>query len=127
MELILDTNVLINITIKPEKLTDKAIKSIFSAQSRCYISTVSLWEIAIKKQVGKLEMSSTMEELIATIKAYDFNLMAIPPVLINTYQNLPLHHRDPFDRMIIAHALRNNYTVITSDKHFTQYGVKTIW
>lgn len=125
---ILDTNVLIWIFEHNEKmLTKKALDALFSVERQCYVSAVSLWEIQIKKHIGKLHIKATSEEMINTIKSYGYYLMAIPPTVMNTYQHLPLLHKDPFDRMIIAHALKNDYAVITADSHFRQYGVSVVW
>lgn len=127
MNYILDTNVLIFMLMRSEKLSLVAEKEIFSTQNKCYVSSISLWEISIKKQIGKLSIVHTNEELVEFLEKIGLIILDITPDLINTYQHLPLTHRDPFDRMIISHALQKNYSIISSDNTFPSYGVRTLW
>lgn len=91
-----------------------------------YISLAVLWEMAIKAANGKLPFYSEMiandsDTLIAGLRETNFTLLGIELEHALAAANLPQHHRDPFDRLMIAQALLDDLTVITSDRIFTQY------
>ena len=92
-----------------------------------HVATITVWEIAQKIAAGKLSMVQSNDSL-ASLLARDGYLMA-PYSWENAEKaaNLPAHHKDPMDRMLIAIALHNGMTVITCDEIFSKYGVKTVW
>src|ERR1044071_5266094 len=94
-------------------------------ESIVYLSIASLWEIAIKVSLGKLEVPLPFTEFI-TAQLYENNitLLAIKPQHIGLVVTLPFHHRDPFDRLIIAQSLSENLPIIGKDEIFDAYGVK---
>ena len=88
-------------------------------------SVVSLWEIAIKFSVGKL-LHVDARLFIAQMAASDLRFLSPTPADCQRYLQLPLHHRDPFDRMLVAQALEQRLTVLTSDRKFMVYVVETV-
>lgn len=115
---LLDTHVLIWWLDTPERL-DKKPYEIIAMQS-VYISAVSVWEMAIKAKLGKLDFSR--ESYQALFKA-SFHFLPITPEDGYVAGNLPMHHQDPFDRMLIAQALTQRLTLITHDQKMRLYDI----
>ncbi|GHT29764.1 twitching motility protein PilT [Planctomycetales bacterium] len=91
------------------------------------VSIVSLWEIAIKIQIGKLELADTLENIILDANNRGLNVLMVRPEHILRMLNLPLFHRDPFDRMIITQGIVDDWTVASIDSNFPKYNVSLIW
>ena len=91
------------------------------------LSVVSLWELAIKLNIGKLELTYSLDALMQSLESQGFIWCPITPADLMGYLDLPLYHRDPFDRMIIAQAIARNCTLISSDSVFKAYPVPVIW
>ncbi len=96
-------------------------------QNDIYLNFASLWEIAIKINIRKLKLDVTLEEF--TLFCFDNYIQILPVQLryLNTYIELPLFHRDPFDRLIIANAIADKMKIFTKDPQIRQYQVQTIW
>jgi PIN domain nuclease of toxin-antitoxin system len=93
-----------------------------------YISTASLWEIAIKVSIGKLNLNQSFETLFPhQIKINGIELLEIDISHIKTIISLPFHHRDPFDRMLAAQAQVENIPLVSADQIFDKYSVSRIW
>lgn len=88
------------------------------------VSTASIWEIAIKRALGKLTAPDDLPDLIV---AAGFDLLAVTAAHAWQVRDLPLHHRDPFDRLLVAQALVEDVPVVTSDARFADYGVPVCW
>lgn len=88
------------------------------------VSVASLWEIAIKVELGKLDAP---DDLPDRIEANGFELLAVSAEHAWSLRNLPSHHRDPFDRLLIAQAQVESLAIVTADPAFGRYGVDTIW
>ena len=92
-----------------------------------YVSSVSLWEIIFKCQIGKLELSQPPRNWFEQLKVeYDMKLLPVTEEVAALAAELPLHHRDPADRFIIATAKINNLPVITTDQNFSKYEITMI-
>jgi len=105
---------------RPEELSAQALSAIDDPANEWFVSVVSLWEIAIKTSIGKLVMPTDFDTAIELTAATPLPLALAH---IKQSQRLPFHHRDPFDRMIIAQAMEEGLTVVTRDRHFPAYGV----
>jgi len=127
MGYILDTNALIFYLYNPEQLSKAAVDIVYNEDNKIYVSIVSLWEIAIKTSIGKLEIKNSMEEIAGVCLKYKIELMAINPGHLDWIANLPQIHGDPFDRLIISQALAENLTIVTKDSIIPKYDVNTIW
>lgn len=121
MKLLLDTNALVRWHLR--KLRPAAVRTMQRAEL-VVVSAISAWEIAIKQAVGKLELKDTVEEIAAR------NRFLPLPVTIrhgDLLRDLPRHHSDPFDRLLIAQALDEGLTILTSDRAFEPYRVPVVW
>ena len=88
-----------------------------------HISVVSLWEIQIKQSIGKMRILSHFAERMEELEC---KILPITEHDVSSLQNLPLIHKDPFDRMLIAQNIRNKLTLITSNKHIRKYDIQII-
>lgn len=126
MRLLLDTAPLIYAVQFPERLSKRAAVALQNLDNSLELSTISISEIAIKAFSGRLEFSaSTLRQAIE-----DLGLRLLPYTSEHAFRlfELPGHHRDPFDRQIIAQALSEGIPVMTSDQQFGQYqGLKILW
>jgi PIN domain nuclease of toxin-antitoxin system len=130
MKILLDTNALLWSAYAPERLTKNASKAYLAAEELCF-SILSPWEIALKFSRGgfhDLKVPENWEtSLIQGLLTQGLRLLKLDVAHCRRVQDLPFHHKDPFDRMLIAQALAENLTVIGSDDRFDDYGVKRIW
>ena len=128
MNVLLDTQAFFWMTLDSPQLSLQARDAISRSAGNCFVSVVSLWELSIKDGLGKLRLYAPLEQMLSEVgPAFGLERVLIEDAHLLTYRNLPLHHRDPFDRMIIAQALSEKFTVIGSDSAFDAYGVKRIW
>lgn len=104
----------------------KKIRTIIESKS-CFYSIISFWEIAIKQKLGKLDSSFSIQELESMCTKANIQIAPITSKSIETTKFLPLIHRDPFDRLLIAQAKNLNLILITKDMFIPQYDVKTLW
>ena len=104
----------------------KKIRTIIESKS-CFYSIISFWEIAIKQKLGKLDSSFSIQELESMCTKANIQIAPITSKSIETTKFLPLIHRDPFDRLLIAQAKNLNLILITQDMFIPQYDVKTLW
>jgi PIN domain nuclease of toxin-antitoxin system len=127
MNLLLDTHTVIWFITNDKSLSDSAKKSIEDMSNTCFVSIASLWEMSIKYRLGKLELNMTIEVIFDLIEQTGFEILPIFPEHLLVNSQLELHHRDPFDRLIISQAIFENYTTITKDPLFTLYDVDLLW
>ena len=127
MKYLLDTHAVIWYFENSAKLSPTAEKLIDTDANIKYIHTVSLWEIAIKMNLGKLNLKIPLNEFLNIIKNRDFHILQIEDEYLNGLSILPYIHKDPFDRLLIATALAEDLTIITIDENIQIYDVKWIW
>ena len=126
MRVLLDTAVLIFAVEAPDRLSKRAAATLKNPENVRELSSISLTEIAVKASLGKLSISA----LIARQALDDMDVRVLPFTSDHAFRlfELPIHHRDPFDRQIIAQALSEDIAIITPDRHFSSYsGLKLIW
>jgi PIN domain nuclease of toxin-antitoxin system len=122
MNLLLDTHSFIWYVEGSSELSRIAQESIENPQNQCYISLVSLWEMSIKLNLGKLSTQGPFETCVEDdIFENGFQILPIsfPQILLNS--TLPFHHRDPFDRLLIAQALQESMSIVSCDLVFDGY------
>lgn len=125
---LIDTHVLIWIDSSPENLSPRAIAIIENPSNDIWISTVSLWEMQIKRQLGKLSLAIPIAEIVSVqIKQNHFQLLDICLPHVLNLDNLPLHHKDPFDRMLISQAMFGKMAFISQDPFAKNYPIEVIW
>jgi PIN domain nuclease of toxin-antitoxin system len=121
--LLLDTQALLWWLADDPLLGEKTKATIAEKNNDVYVSAATTWEISIKKAIGKLDAPDDMDTIVE-----EENFLKLPITLFHGQAAgmLPSHHRDPFDKMLIAQAQAEGLTIITSDAIFAKYGVRTI-
>ena len=127
MNVLLDTHTFIWYIEGNTSLTEKAREIIEFSADNVYLSIISLWEIAIKTGKNKLAMQNEYDDLLDVLNSLDIEVLPITFVDTQIYKNLPLHHGDPFDRMIISQAINNSLTIIGCDQSFNNYPIQILW
>jgi PIN domain nuclease of toxin-antitoxin system len=127
MDLLLDTHPFIWFLNGDEQLPQNLKSIIADATNRCFLSIASLWEIVIKSSLGKLELKGNFDRLADFLTDNDVELLPITFSHLQRLQQLPFHHKDPFDRIIIAQGLTEGLTIATKDPAFSGYGAAFIW
>lgn len=125
---LLDTHTLLWWLFDSPELSGNAKKSISAASNHIIVSSVSAWEISIKHRLGKLpKVGDILEKLPTYIRKERFEVLPISIEHGVLAGSLPDNHRDPFDRMLIAQAKLEHLSIITTDKIFKNYGIRTVW
>jgi PIN domain nuclease of toxin-antitoxin system len=120
---LIDSNAFIWMVSQPRDLSAESRDALVDPANERFLSIASIWEIAIKLSGGKLELPGTLQAAVDGMAA---EMLPITMVHIRRVQTLPLHHRDPFDRMMIAQAMEEGLTIVTRDRHFRAYGVPVL-
>jgi PIN domain nuclease of toxin-antitoxin system len=123
VKLLLDTHTFLWWLSAPEKLTQHAAAAIADRANEVQVSVITLWEIAIKRVIGKLQAPIDLKTDVARV---GFQLLPLTVDHIAATEQLPLHHRDPFDRMLIAQAQVEGAMLVTRDPQFTPYNLPLI-
>jgi len=127
LNLVLDTSVLIWALTDSPRLGVGARALIRSGASVVYVSAASCWEIAIKVALGRLEIGGQPDRILpAAFEVSNYQVLAISMEHALRAGALPRHHRDPFDRMLIAQAQMEGLQIVTADRRFSEYKVPTI-
>ena len=127
MTLLLDTHAAFWAVIEPELLTAGARAVLQAPDVAAYVSVASLWELTIKHAQGKWELSNTLAEHLQLYESAGFQILPIIPAHLVSLSGLDLHHRDPFDRILIAQAIAEGLTFLTKDAVAASYPVRTFW
>jgi PIN domain nuclease of toxin-antitoxin system len=128
MNLLLDTHVFLWLNDTPEKLSPVALAACQDENNTLFLSLASAWEIQIKQQLGKLELSENLHTLVSTQQQQNgLQLLPIDLAHIEALSQLPTVHRDPFDRLLIAQSIQQHMQIVSADQVFTNYPVKLIW
>ncbi len=126
MKVLLDINTFLWGLSAPEKLSLTA-RNVVAASER-FLSVASIWEVLIKVRTGKLPLPLPAGDyLTAKISANGVSVLSIKLEHVLQIEKLQLHHRDPFDRMLIAQGVEEGWPIITSDPMFKQYPIRVIW
>ncbi len=123
MNLLLDTHVLLWWLDANPSLSEKATETIADGNNLVLISAAVVWEIRIKEALGKLEIPSNFQRVL---ERQPFEMLAITAEHAHAVGDLPAHHRDPFDRMLIAQAKAERLTIVTRDAIIKQYKIPII-
>lgn len=128
MNLLLDTHVFLWLNDTPEKLSPAALTACLDENNTLFLSLASAWEIQIKQQLGKLELSESLHTLVTTQQQQNgLQLLPIEMAHIEALSQLPSLHRDPFDRLLIAQSIQQHMQIVSADQVFTGYPVELIW
>lgn len=124
MRLLLDTHALIWWMADASELSDRARSAIAERSNEVMVSIASLWEIVIKRALGKLEFPEDVE---TTLAVEGFGLLPIGFGHLRALESLPTLHRDPFDRMLVAQALADGLVIVSGDPAVARYGAPILW
>ena len=128
MRVLLDTHAMYWYIEGDSQLSPDARKVIQDASNEILISPASYWEIAIKISIGKWQLNSSYEQFIDIgLNKYGFKILPILPAHTARLIGLPFHHRDPFDRLMLARATEEQIAIVSSDVAFDAYGITRIW
>ena len=123
MRLLLDTHVVIWALGEPKRLSNRVRKAIEAEENDVFVSVVSPWEIAIK---GPREGLRLPDEIELQLSRQRFEILPVLLRHIEPIESMPLHHRDPFDRMLVAQAVTDGLTIVTADRKLTNYQVSLL-
>jgi PIN domain nuclease of toxin-antitoxin system len=128
LKILLDTQIFLWALVEPKRLGENAKSLLRSKENQLYLSAASSWEISIKAGLGKLPLPESPELYISSRMAN----LKIVPLDIKHYHAfgvyaLPLHHHDPFDRILIVQAIAENLHLISADEKFRHYDIDLLW
>jgi PIN domain nuclease of toxin-antitoxin system len=127
MKLLIDTHIFIWWADAPEKLTANALAALEDVANDLFLSVASVWEMQIKIQLGKLKLSVPLKDLVEsqqTANGIQLLPIELPHVLV--LDTLPFHHKDPFDRLLIAQSITEDATLISADTQLSLYPVQML-
>ena len=128
MKLLLDTHAFLWWVGATRGLSRKARAAIGSGRNECFVSIASGWEIAIEVSLGRLRVEGALDRFLPEqMAANGFQPLSIELKHAARVATLPFHHRDPFDRLLVAQALEEELAIVTADPVFTKYGVKRVF
>lgn len=128
MTLLLDTHTLLWFLTNNSRLSARSRGAIEDPANVAHVSAVSLWEVAIKVALGRLRLPASYADIFPSqIETNGFGLLPITAAHCATLLSLPMHHRDPFDRLLLAQARTDGMTLVTDDGQFAPYGVALLW
>lgn len=125
MKLLLDTHAFIWWDREPSLIPDATLDLL--QRSELFLSLVSIWEIQIKSQIGKLRLNMPLAEMMNHHQSNGITLLPINVAHILELEKLPQYHKDPFDRLIIAQSRNETITIVTRDSIFQSYDCKIVW
>ncbi len=126
MKVLLDTHTFIWWDSQPEQLSKEIVEFLLQPDTVKIVSVVSLWEIQIKSQLGKLTLNQPLEKIYHSQSQNGLSFLAVNPAHALRLGVLPLYHKDPFDRLLIAQAMTEGLTILTRDKIFNLYAVPVL-
>ncbi len=128
MKLLLDTHTFMWWDSNPSQLSAQVLELCHDQGNVLVLSVVSVWEMQIKSKLGKLKLQMPLTELVASQQKRN-NIQLLPIALehILAIDALPFHHKDPFDRLLIAQANIENATLLSKDRAFSTYSVQVVW
>lgn len=124
MNLLLDTHIALWAVLDDEQVSGKARSLILDPGNDIYVSAASIWEIAIKRSLGKLPIDLSAAQLEALFRRSGFQMLSIQPGHAAAVEQLPVRddHKDPFDRLLVAQASSEPMVLLTQDAHLAAYG-----
>jgi PIN domain nuclease of toxin-antitoxin system len=128
MNLLLDTHVFIWLLEDESRVPPDALRECENPENQLHLSIASVWEMQIKVAAGKLVFKRPLAEIVEQQKNEN-GISILPISLAHIWQlaKLPVHHNDPFDRMLVAQATADKLTLVTADRHMARYPVELLW
>jgi PIN domain nuclease of toxin-antitoxin system len=126
--LLLDTNIVIWILKDDDRISASARRSMSDSTATLSVSVVSVWEIAIKNQSGKLVLGTGLDDVVDRILYRSpWTILPVKPQHLTPLAGLPMIHKDPFDRLLVAQAQYERLTLVTPDGDIAKYDVRVLW
>ena len=127
MKLLLDSHTFLWWNNEPDKLSSRILEMCKDPKNTLFVSVASIWEIQIKFQLGKLHIHKPLAEIIRQEQENGVEILGIEPDHIYALESLPAHHKDPFDRLLVAQAIVEEAVLVSADPLVKQYSIKTEW
>ena len=127
MRYLLDTHTFIWLDSDPSRLSSRVRAVCIDPANTLLLSVASVWEMQIKRQLGKLALSDPLSTVIARQRSNGVNVLPISIPHVLGLEGLPFHHKDPFDRMLIAQANVDGIILLSADHIFASYTVSVLW
>lgn len=125
---LIDTCVALWAATEPELLSEAAKNVLQDPEITCYMSSVSIWEVGVKYRLGKINLPVNPREMMVDLRrTFGFSELEFGDSAAILASVLPLHHRDPFDRMLLCQALDRGLPIVSPDERFLQYPVRVVW
>lgn len=122
MRLLLDSHAFLWCMVDPGRLSQRVFELVSDPASTVFTSIVTVWELSIKKRLGRLD-----EDLWKAVADSPFPILGLTTSHVRQVFDLPMKHRDPFDRMLVAQALVEDCPLVSRDAAVASYGIRTIW
>ena len=128
MRLLLDTHAFLWFVLDEPQLSSTAKALIGDPNNEIDVSPATYWEIAIKVSIGKYILSEPLQEFLEReIAVNRFNILAVEPRHVTPLTTLPFHHKDPFDRLLVAQAIVENIPLVSNDSVLDAYSIRRLW
>jgi PIN domain nuclease of toxin-antitoxin system len=127
VNLLVDSHALLWWFAASKRLSSPAGDALRASANRVYVSAAVVWELSIKENLGKVDATALLSDVQRVLFARGFRKLAISMDHALRAGQLPMHHKDPFDRMLIAQAQAHNFAIVSADALFDRYGVTRIW
>jgi PIN domain nuclease of toxin-antitoxin system len=127
MRYLLDTHAFLWLATDDPQLTAAARTIFTDSEQECFLSAASVWEMAIKSSLGKLTLATSLSQLVRGGLERGLRLLDVTASHAYLTERLPFHHRDPFDRMLVAQALQEGMNLISRDGQLDAYAVARVW
>ena len=127
MKVLLDTHALLWFQAGDRRLSRAARAAMEDEDAELIVSAATVWEMAIKVSLGRLRLGTTVAAYMTDKVAQGYRLLSISGAHAAQVEELPWHHRDPFDRLLAAQALAEGCPLITRDRAFRKYGIEIVW
>lgn len=127
MRLLLDTHAFLWFAAGDRRLSRRARAVMEADDAELLVSAASVWEMAIKASLGRLKLPLPVDAYVAEKMTEGYRMAAVTWAHTAAVQQLPFYHRDPFDRLLVAHARAERYPLVTRDRVFRRYGVDVVW
>ena len=127
MKLLLDSHTFLWWNNEPDKLSPRVLEMCKDSENALFVSIASIWELQIKFQLGKLRLYKPLAEIIRQEQENGIEILSVEAPHVFALDSLPNHHKDPFDRLLVAQALVEGAVLVSADPLVKQYPVKVEW
>ena len=124
MNLLLDTHLLLWSAFAADRIAPATARRLLDPVNALWFSAASIWEVAIKRRLGKLDAP---DDLLAQLERAGVDLLSITAAHADRVATLPMHHQDPFDRLLIAQAITDGLTLVSADGAMRNYEIEVLW